>query len=147
MAESEMRGKAPPPARYPKSAACLCGALRVTASVPPQMVHACSCLDCQRQSGSAFSYSAFFVASAVSVEGEFRSWRRTSDSGRWQETDFCATCGGGLVSRLEALPGLVCVPVGCFADPDFQAPGTLYWASKRHRWLDVPACVETVETQ
>ncbi|HWL31574.1 MAG TPA: GFA family protein [Xanthobacteraceae bacterium] len=135
------------PAAYPKTASCLCGALRVTASAPPRMVHACSCLDCQRQSGSAFSYSAFFPTAAVTVSGEVRSWRRTSDSGRWQETDFCATCGGGLVSRLEALPGLVCVPVGGFADPDFQAPETLYWASKRHRWLDLPAGIKTVETQ
>jgi len=147
MAEPTTPGASAPASPYPKSAACLCGTLRVTVSAPPQMVHACSCFDCQRQSGSAFSYSAFFAASVVSVAGEFRSWRRASDSGRWQETDFCATCGGGLVSRLEALPGLVCIPVGCFADPDFEAPDKLYWASRRHRWLDVPAGVGSAETQ
>ena len=45
---------------YPKTAACACGALKVTVTAPPQMVHACACLDCQRGTGSAFSYSAFF---------------------------------------------------------------------------------------
>ena len=59
-----------PPASYPKTAACACGSLTVTVAAPPQAVHACACLDCQRGSGSAFSYSAFFPESAVTVAGE-----------------------------------------------------------------------------
>ena len=55
---------------YPKTAACACGALRVTVSAPPGNVHICSCLDCQRRSGSAFTYTAFFAENAVSVTGE-----------------------------------------------------------------------------
>jgi len=59
-------------ASYPKTAACACGKLTVTVTAPPQTVHACSCLDCQRGSGSAFSYSAFFPDSAVQVAGAKR---------------------------------------------------------------------------
>ena len=135
------------PNPYPKTAACACGGLTVTVDAPPQMVHACSCQDCQRGSGSAFSYSAFFPESAVNIRGEQKLWRRSSQSGRWQECGFCPTCGGTVFSRLQALPGVVCVPVGGFGDPDFPGPGRLYWSSRRHRWLDVPAGIEPVETQ
>jgi hypothetical protein len=132
---------------YRKTASCLCGGLTATVSAPPQMTHACACLDCQRGTGSAFSYSGFFAEDAVNIGGQARSYRRTADVGRWQEINFCLTCGVCLFFRLEALPGLVGVSVGCFADPGFEKPEKLFWASRRHHWLDVPAVVEPVETQ
>jgi hypothetical protein len=134
-------------ASYPKTAACACGKLTVTVTAPPQTVHACSCLDCQRGSGSAFSYSAFFPDSAVQVAGEATRWRRSSESGRWNESSFCPTCGVTVFTRLEVLPGIVCVSVGCFNEPDFPAPGKLYWNSRRHHWLDLPTGIERIETQ
>jgi hypothetical protein len=134
-------------ASYPKTAACACGKLTVTVAAPPQAVHACACLDCQRGSGSAFSYSAFFSESAVKVAGEATRWLRSSESGRWTESSFCPTCGVTVFTRLEVLPGIVCVSVGCFSEPDFPAPAKLYWNSRRHRWLDLPTGIERIETQ
>jgi len=135
------------PASYPKIAACACGQLTVTVNAPPQMVHACSCVDCQRGSGSAFSYSAFFPESAVKTGGAPTRWRRSSEAGRWQESNFCSTCGVTVFGRMEVLPAVVCVSVGCFANPDFPGPGKLYWSSRRPHWLDLPAGVELIETQ
>jgi hypothetical protein len=132
---------------YPKTAACACGGLTVTASAPPKFVHACACLDCQRGTGSVFSYSAFFADATVTMRGESRSFRRSSEAGRWQESTFCPVCGVTVLARLEATPGLAAVSAGCFADPDFAAPGKLFWSARRHHWLDVPAGVESVETQ
>ena len=134
-------------ADYPKTASCTCGGLTVTVSAPPQMTHACACLECQRGTGSAFSYSAFFAEDAVRISGDVRGYRRSSEAGRWQETDFCPVCGVCVYCRLEALPGMIGVSVGCFADPGFEKPQKLYWASRRHRWLDVPTMLEAVETQ
>jgi hypothetical protein len=133
---------------HPKTAACACGSLKVTVSTPPKFTHACSCLDCQRRSGSAFSYTAFFDEAVVEIGGQSRPWRNaSSDAGRWSEVHFCPTCGVSVFSRLEALPDLVCIPVGCFADPDFAPPGRLFWSSRRHRWLELPAGIEPIETQ
>jgi hypothetical protein len=137
----------PDPAVYPKTAACACGGLTLTASAAPQFVHACACQDCQRSTGSAFSYSAFFPEVAVKVSGEFKSWRRSSAAGRWIEGNFCPTCGVTVFTRVEALPQTVCVPVGCFNEPDFPAPGKLYWSSSSHHWLELPTGIERVETQ
>ena len=129
-------------------ATCSCGNLTVTLSATPQSVHACSCSACQKDSGSAFTYTSFFPESAVAaIEGEHRSWRRTAASGRWIESSFCSRCGNTVFRRWEALPGIFGVPVGCFADPTFAAPAKLYFSSQRHRWLTLPAGVELIAMQ
>jgi hypothetical protein len=124
---------------YRKTAACACGALKVSVTAPPQSVHACTCFDCQRRSGSAFSYTAFFPAAAASIAGPFRVFRRIADSGRWNNAHFCPECGTSVVIRMEAFPDMIGVPVGCFADPKFEKPATLYWVTRRHRWFTAPA--------
>ena len=93
-------------------ARCACGNLTVTARGEPSYVHLCSCTDCQRSSGSAFSYSAFFPESAVSIVGEKRTYRQRADSGRFIDSFFCPNCGTSVLFRAEGLPGTLGVPVG-----------------------------------
>ncbi len=133
--------------RFPKTAACLCGALSVSVATEPHMVHACCCLDCQRRSGSAMSYTAFFRNDVASTKGEARGWRRIADSGRWKDAHFCPVCGCMVFMRMQGLPDTIAIPVGCFGDPDFTKPGKFYWASRRHHWLTMPADASPVETQ
>jgi hypothetical protein len=126
---------------------CGCGGLTFTARGEPVEVYTCTCLNCQRESGGAFTYSALFPESTVAVAGERKSWRHLGDSGRWIETAFCPTCGTTVCFRAEGLPGLIGVSVGCLADPDFAKPATAYWASRRHRWLSFPADTRVMDTQ
>ena len=130
-----------------REARCGCGVFRVTVSGEPLEICACSCLNCQRESGGAFTYEALYPKSGVSAVGERTTWRRHVDSGRWLETDFCPVCGVAVCTRMEAFPEMVSVSVGCFADPDFPLPERLYWASRCHRWLKFPEGTELVETQ
>jgi hypothetical protein len=132
---------------YPKAAACLCGGLTVSVTAPPQWVHACTCLDCQRRSGSAFSYTAFFPGPASTVTGAAQSFRRSADSGRWHEANFCPSCGCTVFIRMEAMPGVIAVPVGCFTEPGFIKPGRLYWTVRRHHWLATLQDIEMIERQ
>ena len=132
---------------YPKTAACACGSLTVSVSAPPLHIHACACLDCQRRSGSAFTCTAFFPEAATAISGDVRSFRRLADSGRFNEAAFCPGCGSSVISRLEGLPNVVGVAVGCFADPAFEKPGTLYWTVRRHDWLATPLGAATIERQ
>jgi hypothetical protein len=130
-----------------RTARCGCGNLTVTVRGEPFGVYACSCLLCQRKSGGAFTYSAIFAETTVSVAGERRPWRHHGDSGRWIESEFCPTCGVTVCFRTEAWPTAVGVAVGCFADPDFAQPARLYWAARRHRWLTLPDGLTLIETQ
>ncbi|HZP09774.1 GFA family protein [Methyloceanibacter sp.] len=128
-------------------ARCACGNLEVTTRGEPIDVYICSCLACQRGTGSAFSYAAIFPESAVSSAGNSRTYRQYGDSGRFIESYFCPTCGTAVLFRAEGFPGAVGVPVGCFADPSFARPAKLYWASRRHHWLDLPESIVLINTQ
>jgi hypothetical protein len=128
-------------------ARCSCGALTIPASGEPVEVYACSCLDCQRATGGAFSYAALFPESAVSVSGETKQYRHRGDSGRFIHNFFCPACGTGGMFRGEGLPGVVGVPVGSFADPSFAKPSKLFWASRKHHWLEFGDAIPVIDTQ
>src|SRR4029453_11459379 len=128
-------------------ARCACSGLTVTARGEPIDVYLCSCTACQRGTGSAFSYAAIFPESAISIAGERRLYRQQGDSGRFVDSFFCPACGTAGLFRAEGLPGTVGVPVGCFADPSFAKPSKLFWASRRHHWLDLPKDIASIDTQ
>lgn len=122
-----------------RTASCACGALRLTVSGAPRGVYLCSCDACKRTTGSAFAYRAQYgTADIVKVEGEARRWRRIGDAGRWVEHVYCATCGALVWMEGEGLPDAIAVSVGCFADPDFPPPATLYRTAGGHRWVIAP---------
>ena len=129
------------------TARCGCGNLTATTSAEPLEVYACSCLNCQRETGGPFSYSAVYPEALVLISGDRKAWRRTADSGRWVETDFCPTCGVTVCYRAEAWPEVIGVAAGCFGDPEFTKPEKLFWAQRRHRWLELPEGIELVETR
>jgi hypothetical protein len=130
-----------------RTAQCVCGSLTVTVCGEPVDVYVCSCIECQRKSGSAFTYAAIYPEASVTIAGEHRAWRRSSDAGRHLESHFCPTCGTAVFFRAEGLPGMVGVAAGCFGDPNFMRPKRLFWASRRHRWLDLAEGIAVLETQ
>ena len=130
-----------------RTASCLCGNLKIVARGEPFEVYLCGCRDCQRRSGSSFTYAALYAESAVTIAGERRTYLRKGDSGRFIETHFCPTCGVTVFFHAEGLPGVVGIAAGCFADPDFTKPSRIYWASRHHHWLDLPASIAREDTQ
>lgn len=130
-----------------RTASCACGGLTAATRGEPVDVYLCSCLKCQRGTGSAFSYAALFPESAVTLTGESRQYVSTGDSGRAIESAFCPTCGTAVAFRAEGLPGVIGVPVGCFADPEFAKPSKMFWASRQHHWLDLPEDIALIDTQ
>jgi len=134
-------------AKNERSASCACGRLTVKTDGEPVNVYLCSCLKCQRGTGSAFSYAALFSDSTVTITGERRQYADRGDSGRAIESSFCPTCGTAVAFRAEGFPGVIGVPVGCFADPNFAKPSKLFWASRRHHWLNLPAEIAKIDTQ
>ena len=120
-----------------RTATCACGQLRIATTGAPLSVYACACLECQKATGSAFSYRACYALAQTAITGERRAWRRSSDAGRWVEQIFCPTCGTLVYMQAESLTDAVVISVGCFADPGFAAPGTLHRARRRHRWYSL----------
>jgi hypothetical protein len=125
-----------------RTAACSCRRVQLVLAGEPRRVYACSCIECQRCTGSAFAYRAIYADSAVlETTGTTRSWRRAGSSGQWLEQTFCTECGSIVFMRAEGLTGALSVSAGCLEDPDFPAPQKLHWSNRKHRWL----CLESVE--
>lgn len=129
-----------------RRAACGCGQLSAEVRGEPLDVYLCSCTDCQRLSGSSYSYQAIFPPDAVTVTGEQKTWRHHGDSGRWLDNVFCPNCGNTVICLGEVGPE-VGICVGSFAEPDFPPPQRVFWASRRHHWLELPKEAELFEKQ
>ena len=120
-----------------RQAACRCGQLTVTCAGEPLRVSVCHCLDCQRRSGSAFSAQARWPVDDVTVTGDSTRYEHRGDSGRLATFRFCTTCASTVAYEIEALPGLVAVPLGVFADPTFPPPRFSVYEERRHPWVTV----------
>ncbi len=121
-----------------REAACGCGRLRVTTVGEPDLVIACSCLACQRRTGSPFGVGAYFKKEAVSVEGDARVYSRVADSGLDVSIRFCPGCGTSLWWSAELRPDHYGVAVGGFGDPGFARPGRVVWSESKHPWVRFP---------
>lgn len=120
-----------------RTATCRCGQLRATCQGEPVRVSVCHCLECQKRSGSAFAVQARWPEAQVRLEGERRSWSRTADSGHIATYSFCPDCGSTLAYVIEGWPGVIAIPVGAFADPDFPAPGFSVYEHRKHDWVEI----------
>ncbi len=120
-----------------RPASCLCGQLSITCEGEPVRVSVCHCLACQRRSGSAFSAQARWPEGQVRIEGRSSEWTRTGDEGGRIVHRFCPTCGSTLYYTIDSMPGLIAVPIGAFADPDFPSPTFSVYEERRHRWVEI----------
>ncbi|MGF1474755.1 MAG: GFA family protein [Geminicoccaceae bacterium] len=122
-----------------RKAACVCGELHVIARGEPDVIVACSCLACQRRTGSVFGVGAYFRRNQIlSIEGGSRTFGRTAASGRGLTYHFCPACGTSVYWILDMRPDHIGVAVGCFAEPTFGAPARMVWAENKHHWVDMP---------
>lgn len=120
-----------------RRATCACGQLSARCAGEPVRVSVCHCLDCQKRSGSAFAAQARFPENAVTIAGAARMRRKVGDGGGVAEFGFCPECGSTLFYRIDAMPGLVAIAIGAFADPTFPAPAFSVYENRKHPWVEI----------
>ena len=116
-------------------ASCSCGKLTATTTAEPVRISVCHCLACQRRTDSVFGAQARFPEEAVTIEGDSTEYVRVGDEGSAARFHFCPLCGATVFYRLDAVPGVVAIPVGAFADPEFPPPRVSIYEERMHRWL------------
>ena len=116
---------------------CLCGKIRYRVSGDPAMQVNCHCKNCQRQSGSAFSTIMGFPESALSIEGEFKTYDDQGESGESVLRDFCPDCGSPLFSRVAVAPGLTFIKAGTLDETASFAPAMHLWTKSKQEWVDL----------
>lgn len=131
-----------------RTARCQCGQASVTVTGEPSLVTACNCTWCQRRSGSVFSVvSRWPVEQVVSRAGALTRFDRIGESGGQVSLQFCATCSSTLTTALAAMPGVIGIPVGAFADPEFPAPQYVVWCDHKADWVEFPASMVCLRDQ
>lgn len=120
-------------------AMCSCGQLSISLENEPVGVVACSCLKCQKRTGSVFAVSSYFDdKQIVEVVGERNLLRRNKESGGEMERSFCPECGSTVFWKADVTDGYTGVPVGAFADPTFPEPTVSCWNQSKPSWLTLP---------
>jgi hypothetical protein len=119
-------------------ATCSCGQLKVRCEGEPVRISLCHCLACQRRTGSAFAIQARWPTDKVTIEGRATEYVRVGDEGGRITFRFCPTCGATVYYDIDAMPGVLAVAVGAFADPTFPPPRVTVYNSRRHPWAAMP---------
>jgi hypothetical protein len=131
---------------------CACGAVRYRLLSAPMFVHCCHCLDCQRQTGSAFVLNALIETDRVQVlSGEPEPVRLPTDSGRPHDVYRCPQCQIALWSTYGGRTVTRFVRVGTLDDPSALKPDVHIYTRSKVAWVtlpaDVPAFAEYYETK
>ena len=101
---------------------CLCGSLRYTLKAEPTLIGVCHCRDCQKFTGSAFSFLVAVPLTALEIEGSSKTFDKPGDSGHPITRRFCPECGSSIAEEAFTRPGLVLINAGTLDDPPQFTP-------------------------
>jgi hypothetical protein len=103
-------------------------------------VHCCHCLDCQRQTGSAFVLNALIETDRVTLLGaEPVPVAVPTDSGRPHRIFRCATCQVAVWSEYGGRAQVRFVRVGTLDTPSSLAPDVHIFTRSKQPWVQLPA--------
>lgn len=127
---------------------CQCGNVRYEISGDPTEIYICHCLECRKQSASAFGISVGVPRSHFRLtKGSVQSWTRATDSGRQLICHFCPVCGSRLWHASDDGDLDISVKGGSLdVAPDLDAV-THIWTSRKMRGIVIPAGARQFEQE
>ena len=124
---------------------CSCGAVRYRLTSEPLIVHCCHCLNCQRQTGSAFVINALIEADRVELLfGEPEPVDVPRDDGSAQRIHRCPACQVAVYSEYGR-PEVRFVRGGTLDEPSSVAPDVHIFTRSKLPWVTLPEDVPAVE--
>jgi hypothetical protein len=124
---------------------CACGAIRYRLTSDPLFVHCCHCLNCQRQTGSAFVINVLIESDRVEVlNGAPTRVEVPRDDGSAQQVFRCPTCQVAVFSEYGH-PGFRFVRAGTLDEPSSVAPDVHIFTRSRLPWVVLPDGVPAFE--
>lgn len=116
---------------------CLCGNVQYSADTEVQFTAVCHCTDCQRQTGAAVSLVIGIDDDELTIEGDSLKTFITHGEDHKSNTNrsFCSNCGSPLISRIDAMPGLVFVKAGTLNDTSWLQPTQELWHRSAQPWV------------
>ena len=125
--------------RVPAEGGCSCGEVRYRLESEPLFVHCCHCLNCQRQTGSAFVINLLYEADRVEfLAGAPEAVGVPRDDGSAQRIFRCPTCQIALYSEYGR-PEVRFVRAGSLDDPKAITPDVHIFTRSKVDWVMLPA--------
>jgi hypothetical protein len=108
-------------------------------------VNCCHCLNCQRQTGSAFVINMLIEADRVELlAGEPQAVEVPRDDGSAQRIHRCPTCQTAVYSEYGR-PEVLFVRAGTLDDPSSVAPSAHIFTRSKLAWVALPESVPAFE--
>ena len=124
---------------------CSCGAVRYRLLSEPLFTHCCHCLNCQRQTGSAFVINLLIETDRVElVAGAPQPVDVPRDDGSTQRIFRCPTCQVAVYSQYGR-PEVRFVRAGTLDDPSHVAPDVHIFTRSKLSWIALPESVPAFE--
>jgi hypothetical protein len=128
----------------PLEGGCACGAVRYRLTSEPLFVHCCHCLNCQRQTGSAFVINVLIETDRVELlAGEPVPVDVPRDRGK-QRIWRCPACQVALFSKYTS-PQVRFVRAGTLDDPAAVEPDVHIFTRSKLPWVGLPDSVPAFE--
>ena len=122
----------------PLEGGCACGAVRYRLTSEPLFTNCCHCLNCQRQTGSAFVINALIETDRVELlAGEPQAVDVPRDDGSTQRIFRCPTCQVAVFSQYTR-PEVRYVRAGTLDQPSSVSPDAHIFTRSKLSWVTLP---------
>jgi hypothetical protein len=129
----------------PRQGGCACGAVRYRLTSDPLITHCCHCLNCQRQTGSAFVVNLLIETDRVELlAGRPQPVDVARDDGGTQTIFRCPTCQVAVFSEYT-YPTVRFVRGGTLDDPTTVTPDVHIYTRSKVDWVMLPDGVPAFE--
>jgi hypothetical protein len=117
---------------------CACGAVRYRLTSEPLFTHCCHCLNCQRQTGSAFVINLLIEADRMELHaGDLQPVDVPRDDGSSQQIFRCPSCQVAVFSEYGR--GAVrFVRAGTLDEPSEVTPDVHIYTRSKVGWITLP---------
>jgi hypothetical protein len=127
--------------KVPSEGGCSCGAVRYRLTSEPLFTHCCHCLNCQRQTGSAFVINLLIESDFVEVlAGDPQPVDVPRDDGSAQRIYRCPACQVAVFSEYGR-PEIKFVRAGTLDEPSGATPDVHIYTRSKVPWITLPDSV------
>jgi hypothetical protein len=117
---------------------CACGAVRYRLAAEPMFVHCCHCLNCQRQTGSAFAINLLIESDRVELlRGTPEPVQVPRDDGSTQRIFRCPDCEVAVFSEYSS-KAVRFVRGGTLDEPRKVTPDVHIFTRSKVEWVELP---------
>jgi hypothetical protein len=124
------------------SGECLCGSVKYSISTEPAFAGVCHCGDCQKFTGSAFSYLVAVAEADLHIDGNLETYSKPGDSGQPILRKFCPKCGSSILEIAATRPGLVLLNGGTLDNPAAFTPSLQIYCDRELSWAQLSSEIQ-----